>query len=169
MANTMTLIASYASTGSVGSISFTSIPSTYTDLQIVYSFRTNDAGIYNDISVTLNSNNSANGKDLYAIGSTVGSYSPSASQSFFAEGVGSGATASTFSNGTIYIPNYAGSTQKSISGDTVGENNAAAAVILLAAGLYSSTSAVTSVTFTPASPSSFLQYSTAYLYGVKSS
>jgi len=170
MANTMTLIASYASTGSVGSISFTSIPSTYTDLQIVYSFRTNDTGVYNDISVTLNSANStSSGKDLYAIGgTTVGSYSPTTAQSFFAEAVGSGATANTFSNGTIYIPNYAGSNAKSLSGDVVGENNAASAVALLGAGIYP-TSAVTSVTFTPGVSGTFLQYCTAYLYGIKNS
>jgi hypothetical protein len=35
MANTYTLINSYAATGSVANIDFTSIPSTYTDLLIV--------------------------------------------------------------------------------------------------------------------------------------
>ena len=154
--------------GGASSIDFTSIPSTYTDLCVVYSLRSDRASIvYTDVNVKLNATNSSNGKVLYAVnGSTTGSYSPSPTQSFFANATASTATASTFSNGYIYIPNYTSSANKSISGDGVTENNAAAVVLGLFAGLYSVTSAVNQVTLT-ADLGNIVQHSTAYLYGVK--
>jgi hypothetical protein len=78
------------------------------------------------------------------------------------------ATSSTFSNTEIYIPNYAGSTAKSLSSDAVQENNSGAAgeaLMQLIAGLWSLTSAVNQVTFT-LSTGNFAQHTTAYLYGV---
>ena len=79
---------------------------------------------------------------------------------------GSTATSNTFSNAEYYIPNYAGGTNKSTSGDAVAEQNATTAQVILTAGLWSNTAAITSVGLTPTS-GTFLQYSTAYLYGVK--
>jgi hypothetical protein len=78
----------------------------------------------------------------------------------------SGYTASTYSNSEIYIPNYAGSTNKSFSIDGVSENNATEAYAMFNAVLWSNTAAINQVTLTPAG-GSFVQHSTAYLYGVK--
>jgi hypothetical protein len=78
---------------------------------------------------------------------------------------GSSATASTFGSGLIYIPNYAGSTNKSYLTDWVTENNATAAYAGFTAGLLSNTAAITDVTLT----GSFVQYSTATLYGISKS
>lgn len=169
MANTYELIASSTvGAGGASDITFSSIPSTYTDLCVIYSLRSDRTGIvYTDVKVTLNGTNSSNGKVLYAInGTTTGSYSPSAAQSFFGESTAASATASTFSNGTLYIPNYTSSSNKSLSGDAVTENNATAATLALVAGLYSVTSAVNQVTLS-ADGGNIVQYSTAYLYGVK--
>ena len=77
-------------------------------------------------------------------------------------------TASTFGNLQIYIPNYAGSNQKSYSIDSVGENNATDAYQVLSAGKYNQTTAITQVSLRIAS-SNLAQYSTAYLYGIKNS
>jgi hypothetical protein len=74
-------------------------------------------------------------------------------------------TANTFSNGEIYIPNYAGSNYKSWSSDAVTENNATSADMSLVAGLTSITAAITSITIAGAA-GNLVQYSTAYLYGV---
>jgi len=73
-------------------------------------------------------------------------------------------TASTFGNGQVYIPNYAGSNNKSTSADTVSEDNATLAYSALTAGLWSNTAAITSITI--AAVTNFAQYSTAYLYGI---
>ena len=87
---------------------------------------------------------------------------------YLGNGVGGTATANTFGNMEIYIPNYAGSSNKSVSVNQVGEDNAATAYATLLAGLWSNTAAITSIKLTPFSGgASFVQYSTAYLYGVK--
>jgi hypothetical protein len=171
MANTMTLIAS-STVGSGGSvsISFTSIPSTYTDLVIKCSLRGNQASaVYTDVDVILTGATYSSGKILYTInGTSAASYGPG-SNGFFAEASSASATSNTFSNCDIYIPNYTSSNNKSLSADSVIENNAASTVMTLNAGLYTSSAAITGVTLTygTGSQGSFIQYSTAYLYGVK--
>ena len=77
-------------------------------------------------------------------------------------------TANTFSSSEIYVPNYASSNYKSVSADSVTENNATGALAGLTAGLWSNTAAITTVTLTPQS-GNFVQYSSAYLYGIKNS
>jgi hypothetical protein len=74
------------------------------------------------------------------------------------------ATASTFGNTDIYIPNYTGSTNKSISIDGVEENNATAAIAGISAALWSNTAAITSIAIV--SPVNLAQYSSATLYGI---
>jgi hypothetical protein len=80
---------------------------------------------------------------------------------------GANATASTFANVQIYIPNYAGSTNKSFSVDYVTENNATLAYAGLVAGLWSNSAAITSVGISLAS-GNLVEHSTATLYGVTS-
>ena len=161
MANTFTLIASYTATGSVASIDFSSIPSTYTDLCIKMSTRTTDTTTAG--SVTFNGTGTGfTGIRLFGSGSSAASGSSTAAVLTNS----SGYTASTYSNSEIYIPNYAGSTNKSFSIDGVSENNATEAFAMISAILWSNTAAINQVTLTPAG-GSFVQHSTAYLYGVK--
>lgn len=167
MANTFTLIAS-STVGSGGSsaISFSSIPNTYTDLMLMFSCRASNAANYNDTNVFVTGGTFNTGKVLYAInGSTVGTYSPG-SDPFFAYVAAGNNTANTFGNGYVYIPNYTSSNNKSLSGDSVGENNGTNTILALSAGLYTSSSALTAITLTPSASATFVQYSTAYLYGV---
>ena len=105
------------------------------------------------------------GRNVYGTGSAAGSYSDTSGE----VGVlaGNNATASTFGNAEIYIPNYAGSTNKSFSVDSVNENNATSASQFLYANLWSNTAAITSITLLSGGSVNLLQYSTAYLYGVK--
>ena len=79
---------------------------------------------------------------------------------------GTGYTASTFGNAELYIPNYTSSNNKSFSADSVTENNATAAYSQLIAGLWSNVTAITSLSLAPSS-GTFVQHSTATLYGVK--
>lgn len=171
MANTFVAIATTTvGSGGASNIEFTSIPGTYTDLVVLVSARTNRA-VYNDsIKLTFNGNTSSySNRGLGGAGDVVFSFTNAGSASV--EDVnflpGSPATASTFGNGSIYIPNYAGSNNKSLSGDSVGENNATNAGALLNAGLWSNTAAITSITLAPLNGTLFSQYSTATLYGIK--
>jgi len=170
MANTYTLIAS-STVGSGGSayIEFSSIPSTYTDLCVVFSARSNRSADTDPINLELNGSTiNDSSRYLYGDGSSAASGS-STSQTEIARMPAANATASTFGNGLIYIPNYTSSNYKSSSGDSVTENNGTTAYAKLSAGLWSDTSAVTSVKITSQTGNNFVQYSTAYLYGIKNS
>ena len=79
------------------------------------------------------------------------------------------ATANTFGNFDFYIPNYAGSTNKSASGDAVSENNASLAYQSLSANLWSNTAAINAISIAPVNGTLFTQYSTATLYGISKS
>lgn len=173
MADTYTLISSVeVGAGGASSIDFTSIPSTYTDLCVKYSLR-GDYSSFDRVDLYLYFNNSTSGwsdKDIYGTGSTVGSLSNgwSGAAGYPGQINTSITTSNTFTNMEIYIPNYAGSAYKSYSVDSVEENNATAARAFLTAGLWSNSAAITSVKVSPYS-GNFVQYSTAYLYGIKNS
>ena len=77
-------------------------------------------------------------------------------------------TANTFANVQIHIPNYASSNYKSYSSDGGEENNATAAVMGIWAGLWSDTSAITEIKLEDYNGGSWVQYSSASLYGVTS-
>lgn len=166
MATTYEKIASYAATGSVADITFSSIPSTYTDLVLKFSTRNSIADL--DILIKFNgSTSSFTAKRLYGSGSGSGGTDSLARTAGLIED--SSYTASTFASNEIYIPNYASSTQyKSYSVDSVTENNATLSYVLFGAGLWSSNSAINSVTIAPAA-SNIVQFSTATLYGIKNS
>lgn len=168
MANTYTLIAS-ATVGSGGAstIDFTSIPSTYTDLILKISARTTRATFNDAISLSLNGL-ATNQTSRYLEGNGSGGLSGSLS-SFRTLATGATATSNTFGNSEFYIPNYAGSNYKSASSDGVTENNALDASIWLVANLWSATAAINQITITDLNSATFVQYSTAYLYGIKNS
>jgi hypothetical protein len=153
---------------------FTSIPSTYTDLVLVVSGRSGAAYTRRTINFTINgSSTTTDYADKYLLGS--GSAASSATDASGTQGYltvwdapAALATASTFSNCQIYIPNYAStSTYKSVSVDGVGEDNITAAYMGLTAGIYQQNTAITSLSV--ATQGSFVQYSSAYLYGVSKS
>jgi len=158
MATTFTQIgtAQVVGSGGAASVEFTSIPSTYTDLCVFYSLQGNTLeGIY----VQFNSSTSNfSGRYLFTNASTITS-------DVLARYLGSiNNSANEFTNGSIYITNYAGSSNKSFSVDEVYDQNTSAGYINLIAGLWSSSSAISSIKLEAAN--GFTQYSTAYLYGV---
>jgi hypothetical protein len=160
--------------GGASSVTFTSIPQSYTDLKIVVSARNTESESAGGLFYVNFNGSSANlsSRVLYAYGSGVGSLSSTAASAIFGYITSSGSTASTFGNAEIYIPNYTSSNNKSVSVDAVNENNATDGRQDLVAGLWSSSSAITSITIYSARISdgtasgNFVQYSTFYLYGV---
>jgi len=151
--------------GGAASIDFTGIPGTMTDLMVMMSARSNFA---EHRSVPLvQYNGSTTGytyRRLYGI-PTIATGSDTASFQLFDYITGASATASTFGNGCLYIPNYAGSSYKSSSSDGVAEMNFAYGGLSLVANLWSNTAAITSIKIYSADWS-FVQYSTATLYGI---
>jgi len=169
MATTFTKIAS-VNVGLLGaaSMSFTSIPSTYTDLCLKITARdASNAGPYGVYVGFNGSTSSFSDKFLEGNGASTNSGS-------LARYLGTETpltyTANTFSSIDVYIPNYAGSTNKSFSADGVSENNATTAYASLNAGLWSDTSAINQITLTIGTAGDlFAQYSSATLYGIKNS
>ena len=151
---------------SAASITFSNIPQTgYTDLKIVMSMRSADvSNVAFECSLTFNGNTTGyTAKQLYGDGSTAASSSPTVRPAGFI--VGTSATASTFSNGELYIPNYTSSNYKSYSVDSVTETNATTQYMNLLAGLWSNTAAITSIALAGTS-GSFAANSTFSLYGL---
>lgn len=153
--------------GGAASISFTAIPQTYTDLLIMFSGRANNASYYiNGVNIVINSLSPSAGKTLGGDGTSA--FSGTSPDTFFYQG--GSATASTFGNTALYFPNYSGTTTKSISVDTVSENNATNAYLQLYAGTTGATTAITSISLSVAlSGALFVQYSSATLYGISKS
>lgn len=171
MANTYTLIASNT-VGSGGSayVEFTSIPNTYTDLNLVGSARTDRSDSFLDyVSLLPNgSSSSISMRRLYGTGSTVGS--DTSASYLLAEADTALDTANTFSNFEFYIPNYNSSNYKSLSIDAANENNSSTNnQMSLSAGLWSNTAAITSLRLNVVGGTQFVQYSTFYLYGISNS
>jgi hypothetical protein len=166
MPNTYTLIASSTvGSGGAANIDFSSIPSTYTDLVLKISAR---QGGENAFDITFNGATTSYAvKRLQGNGSSATSNDAAGTTSAIRViGItSSGSTANTFGNTEIYIPNYAGSNNKSVSIDGVNEDNISEAYMNLAAGIRSNTAAINQITITPRA-GSLAQYSTAYLYGI---
>jgi hypothetical protein len=168
MANpTYVLINSYTvGAGSTSTVTFSSIPQTYTDLVVKLSVRNSNAA--NSAQVFTSVNGSAgSSKVLRGSGSAASSFSSTVIETARASAASS--TANTFSNIELYFPNYTSAIAHSISSDGVSEDNSSTAYAELAAGLSSSTAAITSLTFDTNGSGNFVQYSTAYLYGIKNS
>ena len=168
MATTYEAIATVTLNSSATNIEFTSIPATFTDICIVYSLRSDRASQVNSsgrISFNGNASNYSF-KEIVGTGSAVGNNSGADGALIYVPA--STATSSTFGNAAVYIPNYAGSNNKSYSVDFVAETNATTIDGQgLSAGLWSDSSAITSVKVTEANSANFVQHSTATLYGIK--
>jgi hypothetical protein len=141
------------------------IPQTYTDLVIRASLRSDRASNQDNVGLNINGS-SANRtwRRLRGSGSAASSSNGTTNEIGFIDG--NTATASTFGNLEILIPNYAGSTNKSISADSVDENNATAANQTMYASLWSQTAAITSLELVPLVGTEFVEFSTATLYGI---
>lgn len=174
MPNTYTLIASSTvGSGGLTSVSFNSIPQTYTDLLIKYSVRTNRASAVDGIAFYYNGDTTFTrytGRELIGDGTSALSAVWPQGNDEISYVSGNSATANTFGSTDVYIPNYsASSVAKSSSVDSAGETNATTVRMNLGAGYYNQTTAISSITFAPVNSTTIQQYSSFYLYGIKNS
>jgi hypothetical protein len=175
MATTYKQIGSTVTVGAGGSstITFNSIPATYTDLVIMLSARTSTA--YGDsVAVAIQANSTGDkARAVFGTGSSASAFETASNWQtyggFFCHAPSASQTANTFSNVFGYIQNYAGDKQKAMSVDSVTENNATGSVYqVFSAGTFNTTAAITSLTIT-CTVGNFVQNSTASIYGVKNS
>jgi len=172
MANTYTLISKVAvGSGGATDIDFTSIPATYTDLVLKISVRGATGGSNDGLKIRFNNDSSTTYSSLYLAGDGVnassGTNAYGSTGSTYLTSMATGTyTANTFSSVDVYIPNYTVSTNKSFSADAASEDNATNAWLSLVAGLFPITTAISRITLFSNSGSGFVQYTTAYLYGI---
>jgi hypothetical protein len=159
---------------SAASVTFANIPqSGYTDLKIVTSARsTSGASVAYSMFMRMNNLTTSiySQRALEGSGSAASSFTQSGVDTAVRVGLitGTGATASTFSNSEILIPNYTSANNKSVSIDTVAETNATTQYMNMIAYLINSTAAITDLTFStePAGGVAFAANSTFSLYGL---
>jgi hypothetical protein len=139
-----TLIERKTLESSASNITFDNIPQFYSDLVILTSVRGDNANAqglriyFNGLTSNLSS--------IFLFGDGSGVSQGTGTDGFAGSLFGTGATANTFGNGMIYIPNYAGSTNKSFTSDNVTENNATTSFQSIGVGRWASTAPITSFT-----------------------
>jgi hypothetical protein len=155
----MKLIASAILTSAQANIQFTSITNAYDDLIIFMSLRNSadNAGG----TIAFNTGGTYTRRRLLAVSTTITTDTAAVDYQVNT----SVSTANIFSNGSLYIPNYAGSTQKPYSSSSGNENNATTASNSLIAGLWNQTAAITQITLTPGA-GNFVAGSEVTLYGI---
>jgi hypothetical protein len=147
--------------GSAGNITFSSIPSTYTDLRVVCV-----ATGSGNFGARLNGDTGANYSrtDLIGSGTAISSFKPGSQQTYIVVDNALSGLGSTPYLFTLDIFSYAGSTNKSTL-ITANEDNNGSGYVSYQVSLWNSTSAINSVTVLG---SSFLSAGTiATLYGIK--
>lgn len=156
-------------TGNTASISFNSIPQSYTDLIVFISGRTNLNVYRDDMAIYFNSNSNGysyrgirrfeNGA-INPLSGNNGSFGAIFSVS------GASATTNSFSNTKFTITNYTGSSPKPYTFEAVMGNNSTNSDIYIGTGFWNNSSAVTSVSFSSLNGNSWVANTTATLYGV---
>lgn len=162
MAITYTPIATSTATGSTSSLTFSSIPSTYTDLVLIIAG--SDTSIGSNTLAQFNSDTGTNYSQtrLYGDGTSAASDRVSNDVKII---VGRLAASGGVANGIAHIMNYSNTTTYKTS---ISRSNNAASISAAVVGLWRSVSAITSIYLYTSNGSNFTSGSTFTLYGIKS-
>jgi hypothetical protein len=151
-------------------ITFSSIPSTYTHLQVRGIGRSSGAATAAVVSIVLNSDTGANYAfhDIEADGSSVGAYGTSSQTNIYGCLISANTAGSNvFGAQVIDILDYANTNKYKTARIMGAYDNNGTGGIRFGSGLWQSTSAVSSITLSLGGATTFLQYSSFALYGVK--
>lgn len=166
MPNTMTLIqAVTVGSGGSPSITFSSIPTTYTDLLLYTSTRAVTGANWALMSLNSTADSTIDLKHMIADGATANTQAYNSGR---LTNNRSDFGANLFSHAKMYMPNYLNTSRnKSMAVLGAQINNAAARPSCFITSLkWNNNAAVNSIVFTVDGGGNFAQYSTAYLYGV---
>lgn len=174
MPNTYSLISSNTVSTATASVTFSSIPATFTDLLLKVSSRSNDASYNSAIIFRFDGDTSTN----YSV-TTGAAYqtnriayrdSGDTSLNDGPRQPGNGTYSSLFGNIELYIPNYTVAQFKPMSSLGTIENYSEQDFYLtLSAGLWRNTSAIDTILIYNAGANTFVAGSSFYLYGIKNS
>ena len=163
-------IQTFTLSSSQSSVTFSSIPSTYTHLQIRSISRGDVAGTGRQVTkINFNSDTGSNyaSHELYGNGSSAAASALTSSTYAYA-GINpaSGTLASTFGAAVVDILDYANTNKYKTTRTLDGVDYNGDGVVILTSGLWMNTAAVSSITLTHAT-GNFVQYSSFALYGIK--
>jgi hypothetical protein len=159
--------------GGAANVEFTSIPATYTHLQVRILGRSDRASTGDTVILEVNGDTGSNynGHYLYGNGSTAfaGSYGATTGEMYLGGVAGATSTSGTFGTTIIDILDYSNTNKyKTFRGTDGVELNSADSTIFMRTGLWRSTSAITSLKFNVDGGTLFTQYSHFALYGIRS-
>ena len=159
--NTYTPIATNTLSSAAASVTFSSIPSTYTDLIIVTQAISATA---DDVGIRFNSDSGSNYSQTWVSGNGTAGFSGryTSSTSVYIDIYGSMGT-TLFNNANLHIMNYANTTTYKTF---LSRSNRAGTGIDAIVGLWRSTSAISTIVLAPTTGVNFSSGSTFTLYGI---
>jgi len=170
MATTYQLISSNVLSSSAASVTFSSIPATYTDLVIRMSTRSDKASWLQEVYFRFNADSTTKYSYTALIGTSSAASSTRVSNDTSATGsvtVAASSTASTFASTELYLPSYLASQNKPLSIiDAPEMNNTANFQMEALASLYRSTTAISSIEIGLVGAGNYVSGSSFYLYGI---
>lgn len=158
--------------GGSSTITFSSIPSTYSHLQIRGIARTNRSDSNQDaLKIRYNSDTGNNYVLHYLLGSggtTTSAGATTSTSAFFADGItNTNSAANCFGTFIIDILDYANTNKYKTSKALSGRQDNTVGAVWLESGLWMNTNAISSITIIPNTGPNFVQYSKFALYGIK--
>ena len=157
--------------GGAANVEFTSIPGTYTHLQIRAIARTNYSGGVNDgfrINFNADTGNNYSWHQLGGNGAVAFAQAGSTTGTIYAAYIASSNSGSNmFGASIIDILDYANTNKYKTLRNLTGLDRNGAGDLTLGSGLWQNTNAITSIKFTQWDGTSFNQYSHFALYGIK--
>jgi hypothetical protein len=154
--------------GGAASVTFSSIPSTYSHLQIRLIGRTNRATILDNVKITFNSDTAANYTEhgLYGDGASAASYASTSVTGAAAYRLAGGNATSGIQGAIIIdILDYANTNKYKTLRALGGCDLNGSGELYLNSGLWQNTSAISNIVLTPVG--TLQQYSSFALYGLK--
>ena len=150
--------------GGSATVSFTSIPSTFTHLQVRILWKPNSG---TNLVGNFNSDTGSNYKahELYGDGSSASSFVPSVSPNGIALGYNGGST--QFGTTILDILDYANVNKNTTTRSLFGDDRNGSGEVSLDSGLWMNTAAVTRIDFKLQNSGNIQEYSSFALYGIK--
>ena len=154
------------------SVTFSSIPATYTHLQIRYIAKTSRAAVNDYAKLEINADTTTSNYRSHTLNGDGGSaYAGTTANAIEIGGFPGNTNADMFGIGVLDFLDYANTnkykTIRTLSGFNQNSATAATQWIGLDSGLWMSSSAITSIKITPGTGPNFVTYSSFALYGIK--
>ena len=168
---TYVLLSSNVLASNTASVTFSSIPSTYTDLLVRFSSRSDAAYATDSALVLFNNTTGQQGRTTRMFDVGGGTSSSESGPTMYLGLIGNTAAANFYGSSEMYIPNYATTSTRQIFFHSTSEDNATGARYSSYVGnaYWTTTTAISTIKLNPQSGTVFLATSSFYLYGIKSS